>query len=213
MDGTGKKTAGAAIIALLAVALLAVVLAGAGFGVELSLWPFKEMLGAQSPSKRQAARRQAQTAASQYHAQGLSFFNSGRLADAIDVWLKEEDLDPLNANTKNNIGIAYTDAGDPMTALEYHKQALKLSPDFGHAWYSQGRAYYTAGRYESAIESYKRAVELRYSARDSNRNMGWAYLALGDCQNALPALGRAGMTQPGGDDMRRYNELCHGTGE
>ena len=76
------------------------------------------------------SKEEAKTAV-QLHDEGNKFFNQGRYQDAITVWLKEFSLVPKNANTCNNIGIAYRNLGQHSTAIEYHKRAIELNPRFG----------------------------------------------------------------------------------
>jgi len=80
--------------------------------------------------------------AAQLHQEGLVFFQRKEYEKAMRVWLQEFELDPRNANTANNIGIAYKEMGNYDAAIEYHKKAIALSPDFGHAHYSIGLAYF-----------------------------------------------------------------------
>jgi len=120
----------------------------------------------------------------QLHAEGNKFFDQGQYQDAVAVWLKEISLDPENANTANNIGIAYRRLGQHDTAIEYHKKAIELNPRFGHGYYSLGLAHYDREEYEEAKNAFLGAVQMNYSRGTSYYNLGLVYHALRDYPNA-----------------------------
>ena len=128
-------------------------------------------------------KEEAKTAA-QLHAEGNRFFDQGQYEDAITVWLKEFSLDPKNANTANNIGIAYRNLEQQSTAIDYHKRAIELNPKFGHGYYSLGLAYLDRKEYEEAKDAFLTAAQLNWSKGVSYYNLGLAYHGLGDYPNA-----------------------------
>jgi tetratricopeptide (TPR) repeat protein len=111
-----------------------------------------------------APEAQAKTAA-QLHAEGLSLYNQGKYQDAVTVWLEEFSLDPNNANTANNIGIAYRKLGKQDIATEWHKKAIELSSQFGHAYYSLGLAHYDLREYEESKNAFLKATQLNYQGQ------------------------------------------------
>jgi len=129
--------------------------------------------------------------AAQLHQEGLVFFQRKEYEKAMRVWLQEFELDPRNANTANNIGIAYKEMGNYDAAIEYHKKAIALSPDFGHAHYSIGLAYFFKGQDEKAIDSFQRAIGLKYRIGVSYYNLGLAYRRLGEYKQASMAFSKA----------------------
>lgn len=127
----------------------------------------------------------------QLHQEGLKFFNEKQYEKAIQVWLKEFELDSKNANTANNIGIAYKELKNYDAAIEYHKRALELNPNFGHAHYSIGLAYFFKRYNEQAIESFTKAIELKYKIAMSYYNLGLLYGRLGADEKAAGAYSQA----------------------
>jgi len=129
--------------------------------------------------------------AGQLHQEGLSFFNKREYDKAVQVWLREFELDSKNANTANNIGIAYKEMGDYDSAIKYHKKGLELNPNFAHAHYSIGLAYLFKRCDKQAIESFNKAIELKYKIAMSYYNLGLLYGRLGDDEKAAGAYSRA----------------------
>ncbi len=150
-----------------------------GVYVSLMLAFFVASLGEGSTDPNEEART-----AAQLHAEGNKFFNQGRYEDAITVWLRESSLDPKNANTANNIGIAYRNLGQQSTAIEYHNRAIELNPRFGHAYYSLGLARLDRKEYEEAKNAFLRAAQLSWRRGVSYYNLGIVYHDLRDYPNA-----------------------------
>ena len=113
--------------------------------------------------------------AAQYHKEGLDYYNAGKYQAAVDVWLKEFDLEPMNANTANNIGMTYRKLKDYDAALRYHKRAVELNPNFGHGHYSLGLLYLETGPRGLARESFLRSIDLGYKVSDSFGNLMLTY--------------------------------------
>src|SRR4030042_3382254 len=91
----------------------------------------------------------AELAATLHH-QGIKLYEEGKYQEAIDAWLKENELTPNKANVHNNIGMAYRKLNALETAMKYHKKALEIDPNYGHAHYDMGLAYYDLKNYEEA---------------------------------------------------------------
>lgn len=143
--------------------------------------------------------------AAQLHAEGNKLFSQGRYQDAITVWLKEFSLDPNNANTANNIGIAYRNLGEQSTAIKYHKRAIELNPQFGHGYYSLGLAHYDRKEYEEARDAFLMAAQLNWRKGVSYYNLGLVYHDLRDYPKAEDSYLKA--IQFGYNSEATYNNL------
>ena len=126
--------------------------------------------------------------APELHGEGLQFFNKGKYREAIDVWLKELELDYQNAHIVNDIGIAYRRLGEHTISIQYHKRAIELDLNFGHAYYSLGLAYYDLKDYDQAKTAFLKAVELKYGPGVSYYNLGLSYYYLNDHEQAKAAF-------------------------
>jgi tetratricopeptide (TPR) repeat protein len=122
--------------------------------------------------------------AAQLHEEGLRFFNQSHYREAVEVWLQEFSIDHKNANTANNIGIAYRKLDQQRAAIEYHKKAIELNSQFGHAYYSLGLAHYDLREYEESKSAFLKAIQLNYRPGVSFFNLGLTYHYLKDYPNA-----------------------------
>lgn len=120
--------------------------------------------------------------AKELHDLGLKLFNKKNYQEAAAVWLAEAEKDKKNANTWNNIGIAYKYAGEYEQALRYSMKAIELDPRFGHGYMSVGRVFLETGRYGDAEKYLLKAVDNNWRDADTYFNLGLAcqYLHKGD---------------------------------
>jgi Flp pilus assembly protein TadD len=125
--------------------------------------------------------------AAQFHAEGLNYFGQSQFVEAIQVWSQEFALDRTNANTANNIAIAYNKLGEYDKAIEYTKVSLGLSSEFGHAYYTMGTAYEDMKDFEQAKRCFQKSVEKRWDLQGSYYHLGYAYQKLNDHENAIMA--------------------------
>jgi tetratricopeptide (TPR) repeat protein len=96
-----------------------------------------------------------------------------------------------------NLGIAYTDLGDPRRAVEFHEQDLAIRREIsdrlneGNALNSLGNAYADLGEPRRAIEFYEQHLTIAREIGDRRgegadlNNLGLAYTDLGELQRAL----------------------------
>jgi tetratricopeptide (TPR) repeat protein/DNA-binding winged helix-turn-helix (wHTH) protein len=77
--------------------------------------------------------------------------------------------------------------GRPQDAIEQYKQALRLMPDFGHAYVGLATAYKALDQYPDALKAYSKAFELEpqwLTAGNVNREYGFALVANGEDKKA-----------------------------
>jgi len=63
-------------------------------------------------------------------------------------------LKPGDANAQNSLGEAYAAAAKNEEATETFRQAIRLKPDFGKAYYNLGKTLLASGARDAAIEQY-----------------------------------------------------------
>ena len=105
--------------------------------------------------------------------------NHGQYAQAIAAYRQALQINPQNADTWDNLGAAYDQAGQQ--ALDAVRQALQIIPQDAVAWYNLGLAYDDAGQHAKAIDAYRHALQINPQNADTWYNLGIAY---GHAQNA-----------------------------
>ena len=96
-----------------------------------------------------------------------------------------------------NLGLAYSDLDEPRKAIEYHKQALKISKKIGNRYGegadlgNLGLTYSDLGESRKAIEYYEQALKIAKEIGDRRNegtwlgNLGIAYKYLGELRKAI----------------------------
>jgi len=91
------------------------------------------------------------------------------------------------ANALSN-GKKYT---DPIKAIEYLNNAIKLQPDDENYYYNRGIAYDNVGQYQPAIKDHNQAIRLKPDYSEAFNNRGINYLSQGNntlgCRDAQKA--------------------------
>ncbi len=94
---------------------------------------------------------------------------------AIEAYSHAITLNPNNAATYTNRGVAYTNKGEFDKAIVDYTKAIKLNPDFIQAYYNRGVAYYEEGEYDPAIKDLGKAIELKSDFAIAYNNRGVVY--------------------------------------
>jgi len=79
-------------------------------------------------------------------------FTLGHLDEAIALYKKALELDPLRIPIKINLGRALMHANQPLEAMKLFKTALEMNEQFPTAHYHLGLSYLMQGKPEEAIE-------------------------------------------------------------
>jgi len=69
---------------------------------------------------------------------------------------------------------------DPINAVEYLNNAIKLQPNYAETYYNRGVAYDKLGQYQRAIEDYNQAFRLNPDYAKAYNNRGINYLSQGN---------------------------------
>jgi hypothetical protein len=159
-------------VAVLAVAMVVVVFAGAAYSRnrvwkdEITLW--RDVVQ-KSPEKARG-----------YHNLGTAYRFDGQNDKAIDYYRAALDIDyyraalefdPGFAQTHCFLGIAYRDKGMWDKAMGHYWAAIAIKPDYAEPHLYLGEAYEHKGFLEEAAEEYRAALELRPGARDAEEGL------------------------------------------
>jgi tetratricopeptide (TPR) repeat protein len=96
----------------------------------------------------------------------------------------------------NDRAIAFQAERDYARAIADYTGAIRLKPDFAHAWYNRGTAHQAQGDYDRAIADYTEAIRLQPTYFRAYKNRGLAYQAKGDSLRAGDDLSEASRLKP-----------------
>lgn len=123
--------------------------------------------------------------------EAMNLINRGKLQEAKNLF--EETLmdDPRNVDALYNLGMCFTDLGQPEKAIIPLKQCIKYKPDYSNAHVALGFAYSTMGDFENAKKYSFDALEIDPRNSFALRNLGALFGRIGDLEKSLYYLEKA----------------------
>jgi tetratricopeptide (TPR) repeat protein len=120
-----------------------------------------------------------------YYKKGVSDYESGQYAEAVESFKKAVQLDKQNHQAYYNLGMAYGSLGQYREAVESYERAIKIKPDYAAAHYNSGHALSNLKRFDDAVESFKQAIRLEPDNIEAYFGLGYAYLDSGKDEKAV----------------------------
>jgi tetratricopeptide (TPR) repeat protein len=128
--------------------------------------------------------------------EAVNLASSGRLEEAKNVF--EEILleDPKNADVLYNLGMCFTDLGQPDDAITVLKKSIGYNPKYSNSYVALGYAYAKTGDRESATKYFLEALQLDPDNSYAMRNLGGLFGKSGDMEKSLYYLDKAYKINP-----------------
>jgi Flp pilus assembly protein TadD len=120
----------------------------------------------------------------------------GQLDDAVSEATVAVNLDPGQADSHYNLGLALADNEAPQEAAHSYRKALQINPAHGQAWNNLGSVLETLGDEQGAIDAYRRAIALNPDHAEALGNLGGLLSKEGAIDEARSLLSRALALQP-----------------
>ena len=140
---------------------------------------------------------------------GLLLQGTGKVREALDLFLKVTELNPSNAGAHAHVGHALARLGEPEKGIEYLRYAMRLSPkDTNLAiWHEfTGNAQLELSRYGDAIESFQRSAAMAPRYPRPYAGLAAAHALAGNTANAQAAIEKlkaVATTIPAGELLQR----------
>jgi tetratricopeptide (TPR) repeat protein len=110
-----------------------------------------------------------------------------RQFEAAAVELRKAlELQPNEASTHYNLGLALFETGKAGEAIQHYNRALELSPEYPEAHNNLGSALSALGNLDDAIVHFRKAVELDPSRASAQTNLGTVLAQKGMFAEAIP---------------------------
>ena len=140
---------------------------------------------------------------------GLLLQGTGKVREALDLFLKVTEFNPSNAGAYAHTGHALARLGEPEKGIEYLRYAMRLGPkDTNLAiWHEfTGNAQLELSRYKDAIESFERSATMAPRYPRPYAGLAAAHALAGDSANAQAAIEKlkaVATTIPAGELLQR----------
>lgn len=115
----------------------------------------------------------------------------GKNAEAIQLYKKTLQIDPLYVDAQLNLGAAHENMGDFEEAVYAYARAIEIDPTYVKPYNNLGAVFIRLGKYADAIEMLKKAVSLDSYYHKAYNNLGSAYAEMGLYRDALLMFTRA----------------------
>ncbi len=127
---------------------------------------------------------------------GIILVQSGRLAQALDVFEQGVRLDPSDHWIRHHLAQAYFRAGNSDAALKQWKQLIRQQPKFGTAHIGVGQLLEAQGKTDAANEHYRQALLYPVETSSDLALLGRLCLKKGWLPDALKNLHQAAILSP-----------------
>ena len=132
--------------------------------------------------------------------------------DSVTLFSHTVQVTVHNGIAENNLGAAYIELGDPVSAFPHFVAAVQAAPDLGSAHYNLGFLLQQQGQLQQAADQYKLAIAHAgdaVEASQSHNNLGVIYLTLNNLPLAKAEFDKAIALNP--NEVNSY--IARGTME
>src|SRR5262245_33262282 len=109
----------------------------------------------------------------------LARFNERRFTDAEALYRQVLAETPHDADALNMLGLALAEPSNPLQAIKYIDQALRLDPNRAAFHTNRGEILRRWGLLDEGLDACKRAAELDPNSAEVRNNLGLALLGKG----------------------------------
>ncbi len=105
--------------------------------------------------------------------------------EAITLYLKVLDMDPLHAAAHINLGTLFYNRQEYSLAEKHYRSAIQIDPRYALAYFDLGNVLDETGRIGEAIDTYCTAIQLAPTYADAHYNIALAYEKMHEPRKAL----------------------------
>lgn len=145
-------------------------------------------------------------------AEGLNFYNQGKMDLARQRFAIAASLLPFSAVAHNNLGLTLRNQGNVHEAMEHYQEAIRLDPDYAEAHNNLGMAYDQLGSIDRAASYYQKAIHFKPAVPEFHLNYATWLERKGDFIKASQEyqlyLSLESRTQPEGMTNRQQESVA-----
>ena len=131
---------------------------------------------------------------------------TGRVSESLVASQKSVELEPLDAEAHNNLGVTLKELGRLEEAEVSYRQAIALKPDYAEAHNNLGNTLKELGRLNEAEISLRQAIALKPNYAEAYYNLGVMFKKLGRLDEAEISYTQAIVLKP--DHAEAYFNLA-----
>ncbi|PKK90771.1 MAG: hypothetical protein CVV64_07795 [Candidatus Wallbacteria bacterium HGW-Wallbacteria-1] len=127
----------------------------------------------------------------QNYLNGIHMFQTGRIAEALDLFSKALERDPRDAKAWGALGEVHESGGDYEKAVAAYKRAREISNLDDNCWICEARMLYTLQRHDESLQAFREASKLNRENVDSWYMQGVILFEKGEFKAADESLKEA----------------------
>jgi tetratricopeptide (TPR) repeat protein len=150
------------------------------------------------PAARQRSNplQQVPSPIAQGFQKAVDFHQSGRLAEAEQIYRKILTVDPHHAGSLHQLGLLAYQVGRSELAVDLYRKAIAVDKRQAVYHTNLGLALQSLGELEEAAASYSRALNLNPRQAEAHLNLGLVLGALGKQKESIASIRRALIHRP-----------------
>lgn len=138
---------------------------------------------------------------------GFCLQKTGRIGDALEMYLRCEMLTPDSIWTLRHIAQCYRLTGNNKKTLEYLKKVEILKPDDMSVALAIGNCHLESGDYDSALKAYFKVDYMTPDSIKTARAIAWCLFLKGDFERSETYYNRLLLNDPTGNDYMNIGHL------
>jgi tetratricopeptide (TPR) repeat protein len=146
--------------------------------------------------RRQISSPAPATPATEAVARGWQLMNTGKSAEARQIFEAEVRKNPEDANAHNGLGWCLLNSGQPQEAKPQFQKAIELDPNAAGAMNGLARIYKLEGNTAEAIKLWQQMIEKFPGPHAGTYGLADTYLERGEYAKALPLLEQLAEANP-----------------
>ena len=148
--------------------------------------PVARSASASAPTSAAAADEQVSNDVAELFSRGVGLEEDPRnQMQAIAVYERVLELDPMHAAAHINLGTLYYNRQDYTAAEDHYRKAIQIDPRYALAYFDLGNVLDETGRVADAIQTYLTALQLAPTYADAHYNLALAYEKMKEPRKAL----------------------------
>jgi hypothetical protein len=147
--------------------------------------------------------------ADEEYLRGVKCEDEGRLAQALEHYLRALSLRPDHAPAHNNIGVIRQQWEQFDEAAAGYQKAIEADPQFGVAWYNLANCLREANRLQESCASYRHASALMPTDEETRINLALVLKDLRQFDEALALLNEIPFSSPHSGKAQFNRSMVH----
>ncbi|MBF0358176.1 MAG: tetratricopeptide repeat protein [Magnetococcales bacterium] len=122
---------------------------------------------------------------------GVALHQSGMVDEALKLYRRSLEIQPLQASAHSNIGVILQSQGKLDDAVFNFKKAIKIQPDYTQAYNNLGAVLQEQNRFDEAVFNLEKAIAVSPKYAEAYNNLGNVKKAQGKFEEAMVSYQQA----------------------